>query len=138
MKEILLIAAIVIFSVLAVFLIMLLKRIQATVESVNDILKEIKAGINPLMDDTHELLKDVKVTTQDINGKLEKTNELFDAVEALSGGLKLPAKLAGELVESASVQLASAVEGVKEGLKRYYEQKKEEKNNNGNTPTPTP
>lgn len=129
MKEILLIAAIFIFSVLAVFLIMLLKRIQATVESVNDILKEIKSGINPLMDGTHELLKDVKVTTQDINGKLEKTNGLFDAVEALSGGLKLPAKLAGELVESASVQLASAVEGVKEGLKKYYEQKKEEKNN---------
>lgn len=125
---IVLIAAIVIFAVIALYLVMLLKRIQTTVESVNDILKEIKAGINPIMDDTHELLKDVKVTTQDINGKLEKTNELFEAVEALSGGLKLPAKLAGELVESASVQLASAVEGVKEGFKKYYEQKKEEKN----------
>lgn len=127
--NIFLIVLAVMIAAIGVYLVMLLKRIQTTVESVNDILKEIKSGINPLMDDTHELLKDVKVTTQDINGKLEKTNELFDAVEALSGGLKLPAKLAGELVESASVQLASAVEGVKEGLKKYYEQKKEEKNN---------
>lgn len=130
MMNIFLIVAAVVLAALGVALVILLKRIQATVESVNEILKEVKVSVNPILDDAHKLLQDVEVTTKEINLKLEKTNELFEAVEALSGGLKLPARLAGELVETASVQLASAVEGVKEGLKKYYELKKEESKNN--------
>ncbi len=128
--NIFLIVAAVVLAALGVVLVMLLKRIQTTVESVNDILKEVKVSVNPIIDDAHKLLQDVEVTTKEINLKLEKTNELFEAVEALSSGLKLPAKLAGELVETASVQVASAVEGVKEGLKKYYELKREESKNN--------
>lgn len=130
MMNIFLIVAAVVLAALGVVLVMLLKRIQTTVESVNDILKEVKVSVNPIIDDAHKLLQDVEVTTKEINLKLEKTNELFEAVEALSSGLKLPAKLAGELVETASVQVASAVEGVKEGLKKYYELKREESKNN--------
>lgn len=130
MMNVFLIVVAVVLAVLGVVLVMLLRRIQQTVESVNDILKEVKVSVNPIIDDAHKLLQDVEVTTKEINIKLEKTNELFEAVEALSSGLKLPAKLAGELVETASVQVASAVEGVKEGLKKYYELKREESKNN--------
>lgn len=83
--------------------------VDETKKSVVDILKEIESNV-----------ESVKEITKDIDGKLEKTDRLFQIFDEVNRGLQTPAAILSRFFEGASIQCAALAHAVKEGVKTFY------------------
>lgn len=110
----------------------ILKKVGGTLDNLQDLLTTAKNEMRPTIEEIRSSANDLKGLTANIDKKLEKTENFFEIVQDLSQTLKIPASIAGQVAEASAINLSSLSEGLKKGIKTFYDlsKKKEEKEKN--------
>lgn len=90
--------------------------------AVKGLIDDSKKNMGAILKGVEESVQGVRAMTEDIDGKLEKTNRFFEIMDQMGTGMKTPAAILSRFFETASVETASLLYGFKEGVKAFYQE----------------
>lgn len=89
------------FVVLVVAVVVSLRKLNQTLDSVDTTLNEVRPKVEALADDSRKTLEEARQLINGVNRKTEQTEPLFESIQSMGEGLR---ELSSSITRTASTQ----------------------------------